>query len=230
MGKLKREERPVEHDAEWPALAAHIAGGLGHELNGRVTSLLGIAYVARSTRTLDPSLLDDLEEEVQRLRRAAILLRRLPFFASSEPRLDRFSDVVRDAVALHSIGEGTDIPLVIDEPNGDAPQVWLASPDLAKALLLLIAASERSRPTASRTVRVLAPAGDTQSVRIETTGGDAEAHPVNATRSLREGREIVEDLNGGVIVEESTDDQGRHRITITLPVVSPPGFSAGPER
>jgi hypothetical protein len=218
---LKREVLPLETDGDWSALAAAIAGGLGHELNGRVTSLLGIAHVARLRGVLEAGLLDDLEEEVQRLKRATVLLRRLPFFASTGLRLDRVADVVRDAIQLNGLGGHSDVILQSDG-DGDSPPILLASPILAKALLLLFAASRQSRPAAVREVRVLDAADQTHFVLIEAAGGDTADQPINAVRSLGQGRQLIESMGGGVVVEESTAVTGGHRITITLPAAVPP--------
>jgi hypothetical protein len=222
---LKREELPLETDVDWTALAAAIAGGLGHELNGRVTSLLGIAHVARLSGALEAGLLGDLEEEVQRLKRATVLLRRLPFFASAGLRLDRVADVVRDAILLNGLGGYSDVILQSDG-DGDSPPILLASPIFAKALLLLFAASRRSRPDAVREVRVLATVNQTQVVLIETAGGETADQPINSVRPLGEARQIIESMGGGVIVEESTAATGGHRITITLPAAAPPDLRA----
>ena len=217
---MKREELPPEMDADWTAIAAAIAGGLGHELNGRVTSLLGIAHVARVSGALEAGLLDDLEEEVQRLKRAAVLLRRLPFFASGGLRLDRLADVVRDATLLDGLGGYSDVILVSDGDR-DSPAVLLASPVLAKALLLLFAASRRSRPGAVREVRLFEAADQTQGVLIEAVGGET-VQPIHAVRSLGEARQIIESIGGRVAVEESTVATGGHRMTVTLPAAAPP--------
>jgi hypothetical protein len=208
-----------DEGADWQALAASIMSGLGHDLNGRVTALLGIAHFARSGEAIDPGLLADLEHEVNRLRRTAILFRRVPWFTSGEPRLDRVLDVVRDVAQLFYLASGSEV--VVAPENGGGPFVWIATPTLARALLFLLSASGRATPLASRRVSVPPSPEGLERIEIEAYGGLPAVLRLHSLPALLEGRQLIESLGGQVVADDEPSDGVHHRIVISLPTTNP---------
>jgi C4-dicarboxylate-specific signal transduction histidine kinase len=151
-----------EVDAVRRGVLESLIAGITHDLNGRLTALSGVAYMARSGSRLDDELLEILENQVARLDESIRLLRALPLGAGKEAEPVRLRDVVGEATRLYGARSGPEPPQV--DVNGDPATIVEAPvPVLTEILLLLLAAAEP--PSATRAGKL--------AVRYGTTGADA---------------------------------------------------------
>jgi hypothetical protein len=206
--------------------AGSILAGISHELNGRITALLGIVHVARSRNRLDGQLLDDLEAQVEKLKRCALLLRHLPWFAPREPQLVKLDDILRDAIQLHDMGARGRVSLVASGPGSRRP-VRLAVAPFTEALLALLAETERICAGPITVAIRDADAGAAVVIEGRIPAGQAY-RPESDLDAVTEGRQLIGSLGGRVLaVVEGNADGGIVRIEIILPRAEVPATSAG---
>lgn len=208
--------------SEWQRFAASILSGLGHDLSGRVTALLGIAHVIRAAGgSLEAELLDDLDAELVKLKQAVVLLRRLASDGAREPRPDRMREVIRDVAQLYRLAGGSPVLVAGADEPGHGPRIWLASPILSRALLLVLRSVERTAPGSSLRIRLVSSEDGSERIEIEavTRDGILVGEP-DGEATFEEARDLIESL-GGVVVREASGVSAP-RVAISLPAVDPP--------
>ena len=181
------------------ALSASLVSGIAHDLNGRLGALLGVAHLARSSSPMDEELLNVLDDQIRRLRESVILLRSVPLADSrAEPREVLLSEAITNAVRLYRCRSGptlATLQIAPDIDDGNLLQVWGAP--LTEALLLVLAAAERSHAETPCRVRISYGAnGAGRRIRVERCGdegldaempgGVTEAEVIDAARERME--------------------------------------------
>ena len=217
-------------DAARRALAGSLVSGLAHDLNGRLGALLGVAHLARSSTPMDEELLGVLDEQIRRLRESVGLLRTVPLAeARHAPRAMRLADAVANAVRLYRCRSGPDLATlqVVAEAEGESPVVRIAPAAFTEALLLAIAAAEKSTEGGTCLVRVRH-GGDSSSGRIliERCGpgpgqGDAILGGADETVVLQAAEDRIE-AGGGHLVRRQDGI-----IEIVVPVYAGAWATAG---
>jgi hypothetical protein len=196
-----------------------------------VTALLGIAHVARTDGAMDEQLLADLEEQVEHLKRAVLLLRRLPWFGFGEARLVRLRDVVGEAVELYEKRAGARVAYERDGAAESSP-IWLQVSQFQEVLLDALAASEEI-VGGQRLIRVRLNGEDGDRVEIEAElPARSAAAGVEAISGVQSAERGMEALGGdfGCEIEPGVEG-GRLRMALTLPAgVPPPAFPDDPGR
>jgi signal transduction histidine kinase len=181
-----------------------LVAGIGHDLNGRLTALMGIAHVARHTGG-DPELLDVLDDQVKRLEQSIRALRSWPVGGPGNPELTRIKDVLPPVLDLYGCrGGGDDVALDFEEGPSNAIRIRIRP--FMEAILLLLASAEHRAEGRHRPLQV----------RYGSDGGDAwltiRAKDVESaaagveSRSLAEARTLLETAGARLARAEATDD------------------------
>ncbi len=201
-------------EAGWIETADRLLGGLTHDLNGRVTSLGGMAQLL----SLDEdarSMVPFLDEEVRRLAAAVKLLALLGGAEHSDPAALSLEELTPPLVELHRRHRGLEGVEVSFEASAPCPVVQ-PPPTLTRAILLFLAiggheALDRSqrldvavRPgpgTGAAQLRVMAPGSRQQA------DGASWRHPVEPLARL------IGRLGGTLRVDTAPD---RYQLTVHL--------------
>jgi hypothetical protein len=161
----------LERSNGWRNLVGALVAGIGHDLNGHITALKGIAHVARTGPGLDAEMLDLLDEQVARLEEAIRLLRGLPLVRDDRVELTSLKDVIEGVTRLWSRRSGAMQARVRVVTDGHSPVVLIRRRALAAGLLLLLDAAESSGGSAGGVELRFGEDGEGGGwVRIESTG------------------------------------------------------------
>lgn len=120
------------------AAVGRLAGGIAHEFNNILTSIIGFAHLAQATAGEDKSIGQDLDQVIEQGQRAAHLVRQMLDFSRKSMLQKRplaLAPFVRDTVKLlqHTLPEQVNLTLTID-PAGEAAIVE-ADPTLIQQVL-----------------------------------------------------------------------------------------------
>jgi signal transduction histidine kinase len=191
-------------DQGWRGVAGLLVAGIGHDLNGRLTALMGIAHVARHTGG-DPELLDVLDDQVKRLEQSIRALRSWPVGGPGNAELTRIKDVLPPVLDLYGCrGGGDDVALDFEEGPSNAIRIRIRP--FMEAILLLLASAEHSAGGRHRPLQVRygSDGGDAwltiRAKDIESAGAGVES------RSLAEARTLLETAGARLARAEATDD------------------------
>jgi signal transduction histidine kinase len=196
----------------WRGVVGLLISGIGHDLNGRLTALLGVAHVARHAAGADRDLLEVLDDQVRRLEQTIRALRGWPVGGSSSLELTRLKDLMPPLLELYDCrGGGGDPNVRVEE--GPSNAIRLRSRPFMEAVLLLLAAAEhgdggRHRPLV---VGYGSDEGDAW-LRIEARDGAGSASVSN--RSVEEARGLVERAGGRLSVAEPLETGLRFEVRL----------------
>jgi hypothetical protein len=213
------EESEVDAtEREWRGVMGALVAGIGHDLNGHVTALKGVAHMARGATRADREMLELLEDQVARMEEAVRLLRTVPLRADESVELASLKDVAEGAVRLWRRRSGMCMALVELEAVGEPPVVLIRRRTLTAGLLLLIAGAEG---TGDAPVPVVVRFGEEVGcawIRIEAAGGAVSNGNGNGNGSRPlpvEARGLLE--AAGATMSAGTRD-GRHTWEVRMPV------------
>jgi hypothetical protein len=198
-------------DEGWRSVVGLLIAGLGHDLNGRLTALMGIAHVARHTGA-DRELLDVLDDQVRRLELTIRALRGWPVGAPGKPELTRIKDLIPPIVELYECRGGGDDP-VLKVLEGPSNAIRIRMRPFMEAVLLLLAAAEHGEGGTHRPL--LVHYGSDQGEAWLAIEGEADGDADTSNRSIDEARELVEKA-GGRLAEASQQD-GKVRLEVRIP-------------
>ena len=207
MGAEKGATLFFDPEQGWRGVAGLLVAGIGHDLNGRLTALMGIAHVARHTGGGDPELLDVLDDQVKRLEQSIRALRSWPVGSPGNPELTRIKDVLPPMLDLYACrGGGDDVALNVEEGPSNAIRIRIRP--FMEAVLLLLAAAEhdangRHRPLQ---VRYGSDAGEAW-LTIRAQGGGADE--AVSSRAIEEAKVLLETA-GARLSQAEADEEGVH--------------------
>jgi hypothetical protein len=182
----------LEANYGWRNVVASLVAGIGHDLNGHVTALKGIAHVARTGTGLDAEMLDLLDEQVARLEEAVRMLRGLPLVLDDRAELTSLKDVIDGVTRLWARRSGAQQARVRVTAEGEVPVVLMRRRPLAAGLLLLLSAVEPGAGEAQAIdIRYGSDSGGGGWVRIECSR-DASAEITGRRSAEIEARQWVE--------------------------------------
>lgn len=195
----------------WRGVVGLLISGIGHDLNGRLTALLGIAHVARHAGA-DSDLLEVLDDQVRRLEHSIRALRGWPVGGPSNPELTRLKDLMPPLLELYDCRGGGDDPRVQVE-EGPSNAIRIRTRPLMEAILLLLAAAEHADGGRHRPLVVgYGSDGGDAWLRIEALDGTGGANVGN--RSVEEARGLVEKAGGRLSAAEVVDALVRFEVRI----------------
>ena len=192
----------------WRGVAGLLVAGIGHDLNGRLTALMGIAHVARHTGA-DPELLDVLDDQVKRLEQSIRALRSWPVGAPGNPELTRIKDVLPPMLELYECrGGGDDVALEVEEGPSNAIRIRIRP--FMEAILLLLAAAEHDTNGGHRPLEVRYGSDDGEAwLAIRAKNGGKAADGVVDSRTVEEAKELLESA-GARLARADADGEGVH--------------------
>jgi signal transduction histidine kinase len=190
-------------DDGWRGVVGLLIAGIGHDLNGRLTALLGIAHVARHAGA-DRDLLEVLDDQVRRLEQSIRALRGWPVGGSSSLELTRIKDLIPALLELYECRGGGGDP-VLEVEEGPSNAIRIRSRPFMEAVLLLLAAAEHSDGGRHRPLVVgYGSDGGDAWLRIEARDGAGAASA--GSRSVEEARGLVEQAGGRLSAAGSQED------------------------
>lgn len=207
--------------AGWLEAADHLLGGLTHDLNGRVTSLGGMAQLLALDEDAR-SMVPFLEEEVRRLEAAVRLLALMGGDGDPTPEPLPLNELSERLVELHRRYRGLEGVEVTLDRAGPC-RVLAPWPLFGRALLLLMAHAGHEALLRSRRLDVVVRPGSGPgevAVRLAAPGSRAEVarptwrHPIEPLMGLF--RRL-----GGVLRRESGPD--RYQLALDLTARRPGG-------
>ena len=195
----------------WRGVVGLLISGIGHDLNGRLTALLGIAHVARHAGA-DRDLLEVLDDQVRRLEQSIRALRGWPVGGSSNPELTRLKDLMPPVLELYECRGGGDDPKVRIE-EGPSNAIRIRTRPLMEAVLLLLAAAEHSDGGRHRPLVVGYGSEDGEAwLTIEARDGAGGANV--GSRAVEEARGLVEKAGGRLSGAEAGEAGLRFEVRI----------------
>jgi signal transduction histidine kinase len=191
----------------WRGVAGLLVAGIGHDLNGRLTALMGIAHVARHTGA-DPELLDVLDDQVKRLEQSIRALRAWPVGGPGNPELTRIKDVLPPMLELYECrGGGDDVALTVEEGPSNAIRIRIRP--FMEALLLLLAAAEHASDGRHRPLDVrYGSEGGEAWLAIRAKAGNATSASVDSL-AVAEARTLLESA-GARLARADAGGEGVH--------------------
>jgi len=185
----------------WRGVAGLLVAGIGHDLNGRLTALMGIAHVARHTGA-DPELLDVLDDQVKRLEQSIRALRSWPVPTPGKAELTRIKDVLPPMLELYECrGGGDDVVLKVEEGPSNAIRIRIRP--FMEAILMLLAAAEHDASGNHRSLEVrYGSDGGEAWLSIRGQGGSADG-TVNS-RTIEEARALLQDAGARLARADAT--------------------------
>jgi signal transduction histidine kinase len=198
----------------WRGLLGSLIRGIGHDLNGRLTALMGVAHLARSAGSLDPELLSVLDDQIGRLNESVAMLRSVPFDTSGDAQLTRIVDIVPPVTELYRCRAGADFATLTIGGDSGAPPLEVSIDRLSGALLLLLAAAERGPGGHARSLGVrFGHEGSNVWVRVESCseprqGGDELSWDPECAEGVAEARSLVEQDGGTLSTRAEPSDDG----------------------
>jgi signal transduction histidine kinase len=195
----------------WRGVVGLLIAGIGHDLNGRLTALLGIAHVARHAGA-DRDLLEVLDDQVRRLEQSIRALRGWPVGGSANPELTRLKDLMPPVLELYECrGGGDDPKLAIEE--GPSNAIRIRTRPFMEAVLLLLAAAEHSDGGRHRPVVIGYGSEDGDAwLRIEARDGSGSGDV--GSRSVEEARALVEQAGGRLSAAERREEGLRFEVRV----------------
>lgn len=210
----------------WRGLLGSLIRGIGHDLNGRLTALMGVAHLARSAGSLDPELLAVLDDQVARLNESVGMLRSLPFDTSGDAQLTRIVDIVPPVIELYRCRAGTDFATLTMGGDSAAPPLEVSIERLTGALLLLLAAAEKGPGGRSPSLGVrFGRDGSDVWVRVESCStareqGEEFSWDPESSAGVMEARTLIEDDGGSLSTRcEPSEDGLRVSLEARYPAV-----------
>lgn len=190
----------------WRGVVGLLVSGIGHDLNGRLTALMGIAHVARHAG-LDSELLDVLDDQVQRLETSIRALRNMPVGGPGKPELTRIKDLLQPVVELYGCrGGGDEVALEVEEA-GPSNAIRMRVRPFIEAVLLMLAAAEHDHGGKHRKLRVQYGSKHGEAYLLVEAGTGASGPRMATNATVEEARQLLE-LAGGRLERSELTESG----------------------
>jgi signal transduction histidine kinase len=207
--------------AGWLSVADRIMAGIAHDLNGRVTSLAGMAQLLAlddDARGMAPFL----DEEIRKLQASVRLVALMVGELEGEPETLEPGEFLPAVLDLHRRHRGLEsVELRLDEE--DAPAVTTGWTLLARTLLLVLAIAGSAAAERGRVLRVRASGGAKGGLLLDLLAPGERDHdaPRSAPYAWRPDLELV----AGVVTLlpatlEAQEGPDAFRLSVSFPTAT----------
>jgi len=123
--------------AGWPDLADRLLQGFCHGLNGRISSLLGLVYLAQKGGGGDSTWVHPMETELERMEKLVRLMEGVPHGGTGHAEPTSLGEIVPGVLEIHGLQKGLE-GVELAHRMEEAPPVFLNRTVLVRCLLLLL--------------------------------------------------------------------------------------------